>query len=159
MPVPTTLNFWKQSPDVLKKYAKGWTGGASEKFQKTIQLSRVKAEMGYAAADYFGMVYEQITGRADVNLADLSGTELETAETEIFRRAIAESIRATMWLGDTDRADSFNTFDGLLKRIKADSGSTPESIPTATMPSISTDGNAEKLFKTLYDKRDRKSVV
>lgn len=153
MPVPTTLNFWKQSPDVLKKYAKGWTGGgASEKFQKTINLSKVKAEMGYAAADYFGMVYEQIVGKSDVNLSDMSGTELEAAETEIFRKAIAESIRATMWLGDTARAASFNTFDGLLKRIKADAGAGAEDIPTVAMTSMAADGNAEKLFKALYDK-------
>lgn len=153
MPVPTTLNFWKQSPDVLKKYAKGWSGGgASEKFQKTINLSKVKAEMGYAAADYFGMVYEQIVGKSDVNLSDMSGTELEAAETEIFRKAIAESIRATMWLGDTDRAASFNTFDGLLKLIKTDSGVGAEEIPTVAMTPMTADGNAEKLFKALYDK-------
>lgn len=153
MPVPTTLNFWKQSPDVLKKYAKGWSGGgASAKFQKTINLSKVKAEMGYAAADYFGMVYEQIVGRADVNLSDLSGSELEAAETEIFRKAIAESIRATMWLGDTGRATSFNTFDGLLKRIKADTGSAAEDIQSVPMTSMTVEGNAEKLFKALYDK-------
>lgn len=153
MPVPTTLNFWKQSSDVLKKYAKGWGGGASsDKFQKTINLSKVKAEMGYAAADYFGMVYEQMVARADVNLGDLAGTELEAAETEIFRKAIAESIRATMWLGDTARAKGFNTFDGLLKRIKADAGTTVNDIQTVPMSSMTVDGNAEKLFKTLYDK-------
>lgn len=152
MPVPTTLNFWKQSADVLKKYARGWTGGgASAKFQKTINLSRVKAEMGYAASDYFGMVYEQLAGRADVNLADLSGTELEAAETEIFRKAIAESIRATMWLGDTARATGFNTFDGLLKRIKADVGTGDEDIKKVAMTLMTADGNAEKLFKALYD--------
>lgn len=153
MPVPTTLNFWKQTPDVLKKYAKGWSGaGAASKFQKTIAMSKVKAEMGYAAADYFGMVYEQIAGSSDVNFSDLSGSELEAAETEIFKRAIAESIRATMWLGDTARAGAFNTFDGLLKRIKADSGTGTEDIKTVPMTSMATDGNAEKLFKALYDK-------
>ena len=151
MPVPTTLNFWKQSPDVLKKYAQGWTGDSkSNKFQKTINLFKVKAEMGYAAADYFSMVYEQITGSADVNLGDLTGTQLEVAETELFKRAIAESIRATMWLGDSARATGFNTFDGFLKRIKDDSGTGAEDIKKVAMTSMGTDGNAEKLFKALY---------
>ena len=152
MPVPTTLNFWKQSPDVLKKYAQGWNGdSSSSKFQKTMNLFKVKAEMGYAAADYFSMVYEQIVGSDEVNLGDLSGTQLEAAETELFKKAIAESVRATMWLGDTERASGgYNTFDGFLKRIKADSGTGNEDIKTTAMTSMATEGNAEKLFKSLY---------
>lgn len=152
MPVPTTINFWKREADVLKKYAKGWGGdSSSDKFQKTIDLSKVKAEMGYAAADYFSMVYEQIVGRSDVNLADLSGTELEAAETELFKKAIAESLRATMWLGNTTRSSKFNTFDGFLKRIKDDSGPAKGDIKSVTMTSMATAGNGEKLLKALYD--------
>ena len=44
-------------------------------------MSKVKAELGYSAADYFSMIYELITNRADVNMDDLTGTELEQAET------------------------------------------------------------------------------
>lgn len=123
MPVPTTLNFWRRSGDILQKYGTGgWSGGAAaSKYQKTIDMQKVKAEIGYSASDYFSMVYEQIVGRSDVNLDDLSGTELEQAETELFRQAIAESIRATMWLGDTERENgTLATFDGLLKSIHAD---------------------------------------
>lgn len=156
MPVPTTLNFWKRTPDALKVFSKGWAGGSSsEKFQKTIALSKVKAEMGYNASDYFSMVYELITNRSDVNLADLSGTELETAETELFKRAIAESIRATMWLGNTARTGEtiiFNTFDGLLKRIKEDSGIGANDVKTVPMTAMTAAGAAEKLFKAIYDK-------
>lgn len=102
MPVPTTLNFWRRGADPLKPYAAGWSGGdPADKFQKTIAMKKVKAEMGYAAADYFNMVYEKMAAQADYNLADLSGSELETAETELFKAAITEGIRATMWLGDT----------------------------------------------------------
>lgn len=152
MPVPTTLNFWKQDPNLLKKYAKGWSGEASEKFQKHIELHRVKAEMGYSASDYFGMVYEEIAAHSDQNLADLSGTDLETAETTIFRQAIAESIRVTMWMGDVDRADSYNTFDGFLKRIKEDAGTAENDVKTVAMTSMATAGNAEKVLKSLYEK-------
>lgn len=152
MPVPTTLNFWKRSPDSLKTYARGWSGGSeTQRFQKTINLSKVKAEMSYAAADYFSMVYELIVGRSDVNLSDLSGTELEAAETELFRRAIGESIRATMWVGDTTRTAGFNTFDGLLKRISDDIGTGVEDIKSVAMTSMSTAGNAEKLFLAIYE--------
>ncbi len=122
MPVPTTLNFWRRSGDILQPYGAGWNGSkAADRYQKSIDMSKVKAEIAYSAADYFSMVYELITNRADVNMDDLSGTELEAAETELFRQAIAESIRATMWLGNTERADgSLSTFNGLLKAIHTD---------------------------------------
>ena len=57
--------------------------------------------------------------RADVNMDDLTGSELEQAETSLFKQAIAEGIRATMWVGDTTAASGFNTFDGFLKSVKA----------------------------------------
>lgn len=122
MPVPTTLHFWQGASDILQKYEEaGWTGGKSaSKFQKTIELYKVKAEVGYSASDYFDMVYELITGRSDVNMDDLSGTELEQAETALFKQSIAESIRKTMWVGNVSRDAKFNTFDGIITKLIAD---------------------------------------
>jgi hypothetical protein len=79
----------------------------------------VKAENAFSASDYFSTIFELITNRADVNMEDLSGTELEAAETELFRRAIAESIRMNLWLGDKSGAlnTGYTSFDGLLKII------------------------------------------
>ncbi len=152
MPVPTTINFFKRSGDALRSYAKGWNGrNTTERFQKTIELSKVKAEMSYGAADYFSMVYEKIVAGADVNLSDLSGTELEAAETELFRRSITESIRATMWVGDTDRYGPYSTFDGLLKRLMADQGSGEEDVKALAIPPMTTAGNAEKILAELYE--------
>lgn len=121
MPAPTTVQLWERSGDILQQYtAAGWTGGdPARKLQKTIDMSKVKAELGYSAADYFSMIYELITNRADVNMDDLTGTELEQAETALFKQAVAESIRATMWVGDTSAASGYNTFDGFLKTVKA----------------------------------------
>lgn len=117
MPMPTTIQLWSPQSDVLQPYTTGWSGGASaERKQKTISLSKVKAEVGFSAADYFGQVYELITNSAEVNMDDLTGSELEKAETEMFRAAITESLRVMMWLGDTN-ADRNNLFDGLLKLI------------------------------------------
>ena len=156
-PVPTTLQFWKRAGDILQKYtASGWNGGESAtKFQKQIQLSKVKAEVGYSADDYFNMVYETIAGRSDVNLDDLSGTELEAAETSLFREAVAESIRATMWLGDTERNGQLATFDGFVKRLLADSGPGENDVPCFYLPenfagNSDTDA-AEKVFKKLWE--------
>lgn len=152
MPVPTTLNFWRRATDLLQKYAKGWNGSEpADKFQKQISLSKVKAELGYSADEYFSMVWEKIAVGADVNMQDLSGTELEAAETELFRGAIAESIRATMWLGDTARGTGFNTFDGFFKRIKADVGSGSEAITSVAMTTMAVADNAEKLFQEMLD--------
>lgn len=119
MPVPTTVQLWDGRKNILQKHTgKGWTGGAAAyKFQKTIDLHRVKAELGFSASDYFSLVYEKIAARADVNMDDLTGTELEQAETALFRQSVAESIRATMWVGDTAAASGYNTFDGFLKTI------------------------------------------
>ena len=152
MPVPTTLNFWKRAVDVLKAYKKGWDGGAiADKFQKTINLSKVKSEMGYSASDYFSMIYELITNRSDVNLDDLSGTELEAAETALFKEAIAEAIRVTMWCGDTSRESGFNSFDGFLKRIKADIGAGEDDVKSIACPSMATPDAAETVLKNLLD--------
>lgn len=119
LPMPTTVQVWSRPDNVLQSYAGGWSGGKNAtKLQKTIPMHKVKAESSFSAEDYFSMVFELITNSADVNLGDLTGTELEKAETELFRRAIAESVRVTMWAGDTDGSiSSFNTFDGFLKAI------------------------------------------
>lgn len=117
MPVPTTVQLWAPQSDILQEYAQGWNGGSSaQRLQKEIELVKVKAEVGFSASTYFQQVYELITGRADVNLDDLTGTELEQAETEMFRAAIAESLRVTMWVGDTN-SDVYNKFNGFLSKI------------------------------------------
>ncbi|MBQ5638101.1 MAG: hypothetical protein IIV06_03500 [Alistipes sp.] len=121
MPLPTTVQLLDGERIALKKYTEaGWTGGnPSTKYQKSIPMERVKAEMAFSAADYFSLVYEHISGRADVNMQDLTGTILEQAETELFKKCIRENLRATMWLGDTSRTSGFNTFNGLLTSIKS----------------------------------------
>lgn len=151
-PVPTVLHFWRQSGDILQKYSmRGWDGGTtSEKLQKTISLSKVKAEAGYSAEDYFSTVYEYMTARPEVNLGDLSGTELEEAETILFREAIAESIRATMWYGSMERELELNTFTGFLHHILYDEDGTKRDINSFI---FSTDevNWAEKLLKDLWN--------
>lgn len=153
MPVPTTLHFWKRSGDVLHKFDKaGWVGSAAaNKFQKTLDLKRVKAEVGYSAEDYFSMVYELITASPDVNMEDLSGTELEAAETALFKQDIAEGIRTTMWLGNTEREGFCNTFDGFLKHITSDLLSGDNEIKTVGFKKQDPDW-ASKLFADMWNK-------
>jgi hypothetical protein len=153
MPVPTILNFWNGAKNVLQRYSSGWSGNSSEKFQKTIDIQRVKAEMGYSASDYFSMVYEQLAGRIDVDTDDLSATQLEEAETHLFREALAESIRATMWIGDMARTDGpFNTFDGLIKRTlqEVEGGSETELITITDAAYAATD-SGEAILKQMWD--------
>lgn len=161
MPVPTTLNFWKRGGDVLQKYAKGFSGGdIAKKFQKTINLSKVKAEIGYSAQDYFGMIYELVANDPSVNLDDLSGSVLEKAETDLFKQAIAESIRATMWLGDTARAGDkkYNSFDGLLKSIKSQLRTTANTgenfIANVKIPTLTDADAATSLFERMWNAAD-----
>ncbi len=153
MPVPTVLHFWRRTGDILQQFsASGWNGGSpATKYQKTIPLNKVKAEVGYSADDYFSTVYELITGRPEVNLDDLSGPELEEAETSLFRQAIAESIRATMWYGDTERSGSLNTFDGVVKRILADKFSDADIRGLAYLASATSSTWAETLLKNVWN--------
>lgn len=161
MPVPTTIQLWDRAGDALMKYAKGWKGGKlADKLQKTISLHKVKAEMGYSAQDYFSMIYELITNSAEVDLDDLSGTQLEQAETTLFRRAIAESIRVTMWLGDVEREGDhkYNSFDGFLKAVKRDLAAVGASdvdetrkITAVKIPDMTTADAAITLFERLWD--------
>jgi len=120
LPTPTVVHLWDGQRNILQQYTSaGWKGGApSAKYQKTIDLRRVKAELGFSAADYFSLVYEKIASRADINMDDLTGTELEQAETALFKQAVAENIRATMWIGDASAASGYNTFDGFLRIVE-----------------------------------------
>lgn len=137
MPTPTTIQLWSPQSDVLQHYSSGWSGGDSAvRKQKEIMLTKIKAEVGFSAADYFNQVYELITNNSTVNMDDLTGSELEKAETEMFRAAIAESLRTLMWLGDTE-SETYNLFDGFLKLSRtygcrevdfSDDGWQPESI-------------------------------
>ena len=120
MPMPTVVQMWDHSGNVLSPLdgSTAWSGGTkTTHYQKTIPMSRVKAENAFSASDYFSTIFELITNRADVNMEDLTGTELEIAETELFRRAIAESIRMNLWLGDKsgELQTGYGSFDGLLK--------------------------------------------
>ena len=123
MPMPTVVQIWDKKGNVLSPFDSGssWSGGNNKtiQYQKTIPMSRVKAENAFSASDYFSTIFEMITNRPDINMEDLSGTDLETAETELFRRAIAESIRMNLWLGDKGGAlnTGYTSFDGLLKII------------------------------------------
>lgn len=153
VPVPTTLHFWRRSGDVLKQYtSSGWSGGEpATKYQKALKLKKVKAEMAYSAEDYFSTVYELIAARPDVNLDDLSGTELEEAETSLFRASIAESIRATMWYGDTERDEGLNTFDGVLKQMWLDYKERDEIKKFVYIPQSGSPEWAEKVLKDVWE--------
>ena len=149
MPVPTTIQMWSPSADVLKQYSAGWTGGSSAtRVQKSIDMSKLKAEVGFSAMDYFQSVYELIVGRSDVNLDDLTGSELEQAETEMFRAAIAESLRVLMWVGDVE-AESYNMMDGLLTRA-AKYSSTSSAVTTYNHQGPVTADNVLDLLRNMW---------
>lgn len=140
MPIPTTIQIWDHLDPVLRPFESKWGGYCKNtKSQKTITMHKIKAENSFSADDYLSMVLEKITADASVNLGDLTGTELEKAETELFRQAIAEGVRATMWIGDTDGSistlSSFNGFFHALSQMKDSISYTaltdPDAIPSA----------------------------
>ena len=119
MPMPTTVQVWSRPKDILQPYESGWSGGANaQKLVKTIDMHKVKAETRFSAEDYFSMIFEKVVASDAVGFGDLTGTELEKAETELFRQAIAEGVRSTMWLGDTKgELSNLRTFNGFFRNI------------------------------------------
>lgn len=136
IPQNTTMNFFAKQTNILKEFATGWQGGeASKKYQKTIEMKKMKAEVGYQAEDYFATIFEKITNRSDVSMQDLTGTDLAKAEEELFRDAIKEDLRCAMWVGDTAATlSAYNTFDGFLKKAATytDSKKIKLTSPTAS---------------------------
>ena len=150
MPVPTTIQLWSPQSDILQDYSSGWTGGnTAQRKTKTIGMMKVKAEVGFSASEYAQEIYELITGRADVNFDDLTGTELEQAETEMFRRAIAESLRVMMWVGNTE-AETYNKFDGFLTLMHRYAETS--NVPTADCSTLRvTPDNVLEMFNKMWN--------
>lgn len=144
-PVNTTLNFWSRRENILKKYAEGWQGGDSaKKYQKTIVMEKVKAEQASQPSEYFSTVYEKITNTPGVNLQDLTGTDLANAEEALFRQAIAEDTRVTMWVGDKAKGVSdYDLFDGLI--VKASTYSKTHKVALDAAPT-------DKTIKATFEK-------
>ena len=119
MPIPTKVPLFSHNNDILKGFAPGWQGGSSANFsQKEVPMKKLKAESAYSAEDYFSTIYGMIAASAEVNLGDLTGTDLEKAETELFRRSLAESIYANTWFGDeSGQISDFSGFDGFIRRF------------------------------------------
>ena len=118
MPMPTTIGLWTPQNGILKSYQAGWQGdnGITRKYCP-VDMRRVKAETASSASDYFSQVYEYIVNNADVNMQDLSGTVLEEAETAIFKASVAECLRVTAWMGDSEGDGDYDTFDGIIKSV------------------------------------------
>lgn len=122
MPMPTVLPVVSTREDILlpvDSINHTWDVEHRTMDHREIQMERVKAENAYSASDYFSTIFETLSNKSDVNLTDLSGTDLETAETELFRKAIADSIRMNLWMGDTKntKPTAYKSFDGILTKL------------------------------------------
>ncbi len=119
MPMPTKLPVFYHHNSILKGFSSGWQGDTAGELQEVeIPMIKLKAENAYSAESYFASVFELLTNSAEVNLGDLTGTDLEKAETELFRRAICDSVYATMWFGDQNEdVSDFSSFTGFLRKV------------------------------------------
>ena len=117
MPFPTKIPVFSHNNNILKSFSPGWQGGTSANLShRDITMRKLKAESAYSAEDYFSTIYEMIATSSDVNLGDLTGTDLEKAETELFRRSLAESIYATTWFGDEHgELSDYTGFNGFVR--------------------------------------------
>lgn len=163
LPVNTTLNFYQRTSGTLKPWAKGFDGGkVATKYQKTIAMSKAKVEMGMSPDDYFNTIQELITNSADVNLGDLSATEMAKIQVNLFREYIAETSRLAMWIGDTTGTLSEHTlYDGFIKKAStyADSVKIPLTAPTKSNIKASFDNVWAKASETLRSLKSSGKLV
>lgn len=140
MPLPTTIQVFSHQNNILRDFTSGWSGGSAvNSVQKDVDMSKVKAESAYSAEEYFSTIYEVLSSTSDIALDDLSGTELEKAETELFRRAIVESVYASTWLGDMGgEVSDYTTFNGILRHLLDD-----KIVYDDKMPLVVSDGDPE----------------
>ena len=119
MPSPTKIPTFQHESNIIRDFIAGWHGDTVGTRKETeIEMTKLKAEASYSAETYFASVYELLITSPEINLGDLTGTDLEKAETELFRRSIVDSIYATMWFGDHDSMVSdFTSFNGFLRKI------------------------------------------
>lgn len=119
MPMPTKVPMFTHNTNILSGYTAGWQGGTSAVIaEQEIEMTRLKAESASSAENYFSTVYDYLLNSSDVNMGDLTGTDLEKAETEIFRRALAESIYANTWFGDTEGdVSDYMGFTGFIRHL------------------------------------------
>lgn len=167
MPAPTTLHFWSSNAgNILQSYkTSGWTGGDNiSRISKTIDLERVKAEVSYSADEYFSLVYDRLARGKLGGIDDLSGSDLEAAETTLFREAIADNLRATFWLGSKDRPSNLNTFNGIVNRLIYDTSKkiiVPDIYVGVTVENVETRLNAiwQKASAQLRDLKSEGQLV
>ena len=119
MPIPTKIPSFGHNHNILKTFSSGWQGSIANEYRETtVDMVKLKAENTYSAESYFSTIYEMLVNSGEVGLGDLTGTDLEKAETELFRRSIAESIYATMWFGDEEGDISdYTSFPGFIRRV------------------------------------------
>ena len=119
MPMPTKIPSFGHHYNILSTFTSGWQGSTANDYRETeIKMVKLKAENSYSAESYFSTIYEMLTNSGSVNLGDLTGTDLEKAETELFRRAIAEGVYGTMWFGDEEgEISDFTSFRGFIGRM------------------------------------------
>ena len=131
MPLPTKVPLFTHNNDILKNFTPGWQGGSTATLsQREIPMKKLKAESAYSAEDYFSTIYEIIATSSDVNLGDLTGTDLEKAETELFRRSLADSIYATTWFGDENgELSDYVGFNGFIRHFISTCEDNGERVP------------------------------
>ena len=113
MPQPTHVQLWDGQRNILQKFTSaGWAGGkAATKYEKTVNLNRVKAELGFSAANYSldGLREGLVAGQHPHGRP--LGHRARTGRNGAFRKqALAENIRVTTRIGDTTAASGYNTF-------------------------------------------------
>lgn len=136
------LNYFGTASKLLKAYVKGFNAVSGAAYtQRTLSVSRMKAEAADDATDFFNTVYEQLLAKGDWNDLSKSGQAqlLKKVIAQIYINAIASDTFRQYWLNNTAKeivtsgfetgaADTdYNVYDGMWQMIFENAATSPSS--------------------------------
>jgi hypothetical protein len=130
------LNYFGVAKKLLKKYVKGFNAVAGAAHtQRTITVTRMKAESAEDGLQFYQTVFEQGLKKGDWN--DLTDTDLKEIIISLYRNAVASDVFRQFWLNDTNKetvssgvitgtADTdYNAFQGMWSLLMANAATSP----------------------------------
>lgn len=134
------LNYFGTASKLLKAYVKGFNAVSGAAYtQRTLSVSRMKAEAADDATDFFNTVYEQLLAKGDWNDLSKSGQAqlLKKVIAQIYINAIASDTFRQFWLNNANKSivtsgvdtgvtdPDYNVYDGMWQMIFENAATSP----------------------------------
>lgn len=103
---------------LTKAYTEGFTGaGTISSSQRTVTLSRVKAEGEQGSSSFFGKIDGELLARG-IDRGNIEPTVLAQIILQIFEKGVRRDKNRQLWFSDTASASAdYNIYDGIFKQL------------------------------------------